>query len=228
MMKSTRNARDTGVYGANNTTYPIQALLHSRTVVEKDGYVATGMLTHIEGEIIEVEMSEFKTFELGDPVHLTVYAPVGIQRLHSTVIGKADGALAVLLPPRAFGGLEEKREAGRVDVHHKGTLLQVLARDVVLKSGETERVELEEWVPIVIRNISVTGVGMEVSEHSELAPADLYTVKLDLGFELVCELEIVRRDSSSGQTFYGARFNGLDDLQTRKLRAFFIREQIGA
>ncbi|MCQ6558822.1 PilZ domain-containing protein [Paenibacillus mendelii] len=224
-MTNQAGSSGTGWYGMVNTSFPLKALLHSRTVVEKDGYVSTGVLTHIEGDMLEVEMTEFKNFELGNPVHLTVYSPVGIHRVQSTIIGKAEGSLAVLFPPRAFSGLEEKRESTRVEMLINGSFRNVLRRQIQTSEG-SEILEVEEWIEFTVRNASLAGLGFEVISGPQLHPADKVEAIVKTGFDLHCTLEIVHSKSGGDHTFYGARFEELGEQERRALRAFLLREQI--
>jgi|GEM_PF-264339 len=98
-----------------------KVLVHSRTVVEKQDYVTTGISTYVEGELLGIDLNEYKRFELGDSVQLTFYSPVGIHRLQSTIIGKGEGSIAVIFPPKAFQFVE-KRESPRVQVEAAGKL----------------------------------------------------------------------------------------------------------
>ncbi|MNF94076.1 PilZ domain protein [compost metagenome] len=52
---------------------------------------------------------------------MTFYSPVGIHRLQSTIIGKDEGSIAVIFPPKAFQFVE-KRESPRVQVEANGRL----------------------------------------------------------------------------------------------------------
>jgi hypothetical protein len=212
-------------YGVDRPSFQVKALIHSRTVVEKEGYVSTGMLAHIEGDLMEIEMSEYKSFELGDPVNMTIYSPVGIHRLQSTVIAKAENSLAVIFPPRSLAGLEEKREAPRVDVLLGGSFERRLTETVETKSG-TETVEAVETVELSVVNISASGIGFVATGCPELKKDDIVEANIKIGFELRCRLEIVRKDTEAEQFFFGARFLDLNELQQRALRAFLLREQI--
>lgn len=98
-------------------------VLGSRTVVEKSDYVAAGTLRFMEGDLLEVELAEFKPFELGEPVRLTLYSQSGVYRMNTTVIAKAPGALALLFPHDKFRVLDEKRSSPRVPVDCGGWLV---------------------------------------------------------------------------------------------------------
>ncbi|MFB9331019.1 PilZ domain-containing protein [Paenibacillus aurantiacus] len=222
-MTRASRVEQSGVYGKEMTTYPLQALLDSRTVVEKDGYVSTGLVTHVEGEMLEIEMSEFKSFHLGDPVHLTLYSPVGIQRLQSTVIAVAEGSLAVLLPPKSLAGLEEKREATRVEVRLDG---KIQPSTQATGAEGADDIDEEPAAVFKTRNVSLSGIGFEAVHNVTLGIGEILPAVVSLGHELSCQLEIVRRELEGEYCFYGARFVGLNELQTRMLRAFLIREQV--
>ncbi|MFC4811443.1 PilZ domain-containing protein [Paenibacillus sp. GCM10023250] len=223
-------ARIQDVYGSGDRArFTLKALLHSRTVVEKDGYVSTGILTHAEGDMMEIELTEFRNFELGDPVNLTVYSPVGIHRLRSSVIAKASGALAVLFPERSLAGLEERRESPRVDVAVQGKLKHRQTETVTGKNDERHTFELEEEFEFVTRNISDSGIGFKLLFGGpKLDIGDVYDVTLALETQFPCRLEIIRKDDSGQREGYGARFLDLSEQQRRGVRAFLIREQVGA
>lgn len=220
-------ARMVEVYGSEKTRFSMKTLLHSRTVVEKDGYVSTGMFTHAEGDMMEIELTEFKAFELGDPVNLTLYSPVGVHRLRSTVIAKASGALAVLFPERAFAGLEERRESPRVDAAVQGVLKHKQSRAVMVRE-ELQTFETEEEFEFATRNISNSGIAFQLSYGPKLTVGETIDVVLKLESPFACRLEIIRMDDNDHRSVYGARFLELNELQQRSLRAFLIREQVGA
>ncbi|WP_308638479.1 PilZ domain-containing protein [Paenibacillus silvisoli] len=208
--------------------FALKALLHSRTVVEKEGYVSTGVLSHAEGEMMEIELSEFKNFELGDPVHLTVYSPVGIHRLQTTIIAKAEGAVAVLFTSRLLSGLEEKRDSPRVEVNLKGTLTRTLTQEVERSNGEKTVVDIEDRFDITVRNISDTGVGFILMTGESLQIGETLMASLAIGSKFDCQLEIIRKDDSGDVIYYGARLHDLDQLRQRALRAFLLKAQVEA
>jgi hypothetical protein len=213
--------------GANKAAISSKALLHSRTVVEKEGYVSTGTLAHIEGEMMEIEMTEFRSFELGNPVHLTIYSPVGTQRIQTSVIAKAEGSITVIFPAGLLVGLEEKRESPRFEVTQYGTIKRKMRESRQTKDG-TVWFEAEDHIELSVRNISSTGIGFIMSGGPALNEEERLEAVIMLGFELQCTLEIIRKDSDRDQTFYGARFHDINDQQQRALRAYLLREQIAA
>lgn len=214
------------VWSANNgwtTTggenLQLNVLLHCRTVVESASTVATGLLTHIDGEWFEVEISEFNAFQLGERVKMTIYSPVGIQIFHSSVFAKYEGAIAIIQPPEVKRRYEEKRSHSRVEV--EGTLHIISAFD---EAGN--KLELAEPMDWKLRNISVAGVGLEAPDLPIVQRFEKLLAKIDLGFTFECELEIVRKDAKKTHVEVGARMNLTKEEMMRPLRAFILQQQV--
>jgi c-di-GMP-binding flagellar brake protein YcgR len=194
-------------------------LLNSRTVVEKKEFVSTGILTYAEGDIVEIEMSEYKAFDLGDVVKLTVYSPGGIYTFQSTVVAKDDGALMVINPPHNQKRFAEKRENPRVSVSHNGQLLAV-------HHGNGQEEELPEELLLDIRNVSVSGLGFYLQSEVKLDTSMTAEVKLDFGFEVDCKLEIIRSEPGETGVYYGARYVDMPFEKANALRAFVLKKQV--
>lgn len=233
-----------------------KALVHSRTIVEKQDYVTTGISTYVEGDLLGIDLNEYKRFELGDSVQLTFYSPVGIHRLQSTIIGKDEGSIAVIFPPRAFQFVE-KRESPRVEVTAVGKLRylneesprperkleQLIApSNAGLMSDEllaeldellqAAGVEHDEWdgTPIRISNISNSGLGFLIEQPAvPMMAGEEVEVELRIDGQRVirCTLSIVRSEATPDGRYYGARFEGLGEKEQRALRAYILREQVG-
>ncbi|MBD3922559.1 PilZ domain-containing protein [Paenibacillus sp. PR3] len=233
-----------------------KALVHSRTIVEKQDYVTTGISTYVEGELLGIDLNEYKRFELGDSVQLTIYSPVGIHRLQSTIIGKDEGSIAVIFPPRAFQFVE-KRESPRVEVTAVGKLRipdeesprterkleQLIApSNAGLMSDEllaeldellhAAGVEHDDWegTPIRVCNVSNSGIGFLVEQPTvPLMTGESVEAELRIEGQRVirCMLSIVRSENTSEGRYYGARFEEMAELEKRALRAYILREQVG-
>ncbi|RAP75320.1 PilZ domain-containing protein [Paenibacillus montanisoli] len=215
-------------YGLTKPFFALKALLHSRTTVEKEGYVSTGVLSYAEGEMMEIELSEYKNFELGDPVQLTVYSPVGVHRLQTTIIAKAEGAVAVIITSRLLAGLEEKRESLRVEVDMKGTITRTCTQEVERSNGEKTVIDIEDNFDVAVRNISDSGIGFSLMTGEALQKGETLKAVLFIGFRLNCQLEIIRSEESGEWGYYGARFHELDEQRQRALRAFLLKTQVEA
>lgn len=195
-------------------------LLNSRTMVEKKDFVSTGILTYAEGDIIEIEMSEYKAFVLGDKVNLTVYSPGGVYVFESTVVAKDHGALMVINPPNNQSRFAEKREHPRMKVSQSGVIVSI---------KEAEGVErlLQNKVELTVQNLSISGLGFTVLENMDLYPnSTTVNVALDLGFTLQCTTEIIRTETTAEGYYYGARYVDLTPDKANSLRAFILKMQV--
>ncbi|MBW5447907.1 PilZ domain-containing protein [Cohnella sp. CFH 77786] len=202
-----------GLAATNGDLLPLNILMHCRTVVESQNFVTTGLMTHVEGELFEVELSEFEAFELGEKVKLTIYTPAGIQTFPSTVFAKYEGAIALIQPPEVQKRFEEKREYPRVEV--KGSVQLV---DVPGPEGKP--------LEAVLRNISISGIGFAAPDLPALIRDAKLKATVELGFGFNCELEIVRRELQEDGIMCGAKMNVLEPDMMRPLRAFILRQQV--
>lgn len=198
---------------------PLKVLLHCRTVVEKQNFVSTGVMTQVEGELFEVELHEFELFELGETVKLTVYSPAGIHTFASIVFAKYEGAIAIIQPPNLHLRFQEKREFYRVEAEGKAQILRVVDTD-----GEVKL--LPAPLEASLRDISLGGIGLTIGDHPELTKASRFGAVVDLGFTFACDLEIMRRERAEGKWHLGLRMNVVDNEMLRPLRAFVLRQQV--
>lgn len=198
----------------------LSVLLHCRTVVEKENFVSTGILTHAEGDLIEVELPEFELFELGETVKLTVYSPAGRQAIQSMVFAKYEGAIALLQPPDFQKRFKEKREHPRVPVSGNAQILGVL-------DDKGQETILDEPLAISVNDISVGGVSFFAPDLPHFNRNARLKAHMELGFAFSCELEIVRRDlQEESQVLCGAKMNVLEPDMMRPLRALILRHQV--
>mgnify|MGYP003818466823 CR=1 FL=1 len=198
---------------------PLNILLHCRTVVESQNFVTTGLMTHVEGELFEVELSEFESFQLGEKVKLTVYSPAGIQTFHSTVFAKYEGAIALIQPPEVQKRFEEKRGHPRVEaegsIHIAGGL-----------DPTGNQLTFEEPLQVVMRNISVSGVGFEAPDLPLLIRDTKLRARVEIDITFDCELHIVRRERKDNLIMVGATMTVLEPDKLRPLRALILKRQV--
>ncbi|MDF2925868.1 MAG: hypothetical protein K0R57_4782 [Paenibacillaceae bacterium] len=197
-------------------------LVHCRTVVEKKDFVSTGIMTFAEGDLLEVEINDYAVFNLGENVKLTVYTPIGIYIITSTIIGKDTGSLMMINPPENQRRFLDKREYPRVEVDRSGVLASLAG------SLEGDRHVLSEPVPLQLRNISLSGIGFTASPGLLLDTNTHVEIELDLGTIIPCVAEIMRTERESESLYYGARYVRMADDKMNSLRAFILREQISA
>lgn len=202
---------------------PASIMEQCRTVVEKKEFVSTGIMTWAEGDMLEVEISDFNRFQLGESVKLTVYTPAGIYMIASTIVGKDTGSLMIINPPENQRKFQDKRRYPRVEVDKTGTVASIIKR-----SGSDSRVVLPRPVPFQIRNISLSGIGFTMPEDLKLDASTSVGLEIDVGAIIPCTAEIIRSETAEEGIYYGARYLQVADDKLNSLRAFILREQIAA
>ncbi|MCE5171922.1 PilZ domain-containing protein [Paenibacillus profundus] len=208
-------------YFTDTPEYLLITLLHSRTVLEGDSCVATGVLSYMEGDLIEVGLPEFERFELGEAIKVTIYSPVGIFNFTTKVVARHQGSLLIIHPPQQQRKFADKREYPRIDVNKQG----------VITSRQTMQGEINALstpVQIHIQDISLNGLGFTMTMGSALREGMQADAELQLGFVLPCRLHVVRHFPREEEMFCGAKLILNDDESMRSLRAFILREQIKA
>ncbi|XID95919.1 PilZ domain-containing protein [Paenibacillaceae bacterium WGS1546] len=198
---------------------PLNVLLHCRTVVEGKNFVTTGVMTHVEGELFEVELHEFEQFDLGETVKLTVYSPAGIQSMSSVVFAKYEGAIALLQPPDLHKRFKERREHPRVEIDGNAMIVQVL-------EPENGGAPAEAASSFKIHDISISGISFSGPDAPHFAAKSKLRVKVEIGFTFDCELEIVRRERQENGMHCGAKMRVLEPEMLRPLRALILRQQV--
>ncbi|MFB9277718.1 PilZ domain-containing protein [Cohnella cellulosilytica] len=198
---------------------PLNVLLHCRTVVEGKNFVTTGVMTHVEGELFEVELPEFEQFELGEPVKMTVYSPAGIQSMSSIVFAKYEGAIAILQPPELQKRFKERREYPRVEIEGNALVVRVLG-----DSGAGR--ELQNSESLTIHDISISGISFSGPDAPHFAAKSRLRATIEIGITFDCELEIVRRERQEDRIYCGAKMHVLEPEMLRPLRALILRQQV--
>ncbi|KRE94524.1 hypothetical protein ASG89_32210 [Paenibacillus sp. Soil766] len=204
--------------------YDAEVLIDCRAVVAKDDFVATGILTYAQGDIMEIELPEYEVFQLGDKAKMTLYTKSGLFVFDSTVVAREPGSLIVINPPENRKKFSEKREFPRVDVKNIGHLAGF--QNVTQK----EQHHLEKPIEIRIKNISMSGIGFTINDNSMidgiLHKKCRLQADLDLGFEMPCMLEIIRKEKKDDGYYYGASFKSVPAEQSNALRGFILRNQV--
>lgn len=198
---------------------PLNVLLHCRTVVEKTNFVTTGVMTHVEGELFEIELNEFEVFELGETVKLTVYSPAGIQTIQSIVFAKYEGAIALLQPPNLQKRFKERREHPRIEIAGNAQVYHA-----VDETGE--EVRLVQPLELTVFDISLSGLGISGPDAPQIYRNMRLKAKVEIGFGFECELEIIRREKQEDKVLLGAKMHMLEPEMMRPLRAMILRRQV--
>lgn len=203
------------------TNVPTMSILvHSRTVMEKKDYVSTGILTYAEGDMVVVEIGDYRIFELGDVVKMTVYTPVGIFNFSTTVIAKDKGSLIVINPPENRKKFAEKRQHTRIELERSGLLKG-------FSPGESNQIQLfSEPMHVVVTNVSLSGIGFTFEGDFKLQKGEQVSIEVDIGVQLSCSAIIMRTDAPFLANYYGAELLDVPTDQIKALRAFILKTQV--
>lgn len=215
----------TSLYDGKNKIESSVSLVHSRTVIESGDYVSTGVLSYIEGDIIEIEISEYLRFHLGHAVKLTIYSPVGVQLVQTTIVAKDEGVLIVLNPPSFRQKFVDRRAEPRIDVQHVGWI-RPKADQLFSLSNEGDETSAASNIPLEILNISMSGVGFLYKHQTKLAAGMQLGLQLELGTTIACQAEIIRFELWESGLYYGAKFTLFPDEKIGALRAFILKAHV--
>jgi Predicted glycosyltransferase len=200
--------------------YDITVLIDSKAVVEKKGFVSTGTLTYVAGELLEIEFPQYDQFALGEKVKVMIYAKGGIYVFESTVLAKDPGALVVLNPPENRRKFQDKRQDPRIPVNEQARVLSLFefARKVERTFPEPPTIRLD--------NISMSGIGLLFNNDFPLQARNQLLLELDLGVKLECRTEIIHLQPTEGGIRCGTRIIDLKDEHAQWLRSYILRSQI--
>jgi c-di-GMP-binding flagellar brake protein YcgR len=221
-MPLSNTSPSTGNSSTGSMGYDITVLVDSKAVVEKKGFVSTGTLTYVAGELLEIEFPQYDQFMLGEKVKVMIYAKGGIYVFESTVLAKDQGALVVLNPPENRRKFQDKRQDPRVPVREQARVLSLYehARKVERKFPDPPTVLLD--------NISMSGIGLLFNIDLPLQTRNQLHLELDLGNRFECRTEIVHLQRTEEGTRCGTRIIELKDDHANWLRSYILRSQIEA
>ena len=180
--------------------------------LEAREYVSTGVISYAEGDLIEVELTEFKYFQLKENVKVTVYSPVGILVFFSTIIAKSDGSVVIMNVPDVGQRFGEVRQYPRVKVTALGTVERIDA--------------LGEEIGLTTDNISLGGAGFKVFDDTILNGQCKIQLNLTDDVLVRCLVEIVRTEQKDNYMYYGAKFLDMNNRMANALRAFIMSRQM--
>ncbi|SEC32022.1 PilZ domain-containing protein [Paenibacillus sp. GP183] len=195
-------------------------LINCETVVEKEDFVSTGVLTYVFGDIIEIEIPQFDVFKLGDKAKVTVYSKSGLFVFETTVVAKEFGSLIVINPPENRKRFSEKREFPRISVKSKGVLR------ALSDPKRNQKQSFDEPIDFALENISMNGLGFSLTLDVDIHSESHLEVELDLGFPLSVVTQIVRKEKLDSITYYGAEYIEVPKEKTNALRAFILKNQV--
>lgn len=202
---------------------PLSVLLHSRSVLEGEQSVATGVLSYLEGILMDIELSEYEQFQLGEQVKVTMYSPAGMHNFTTKIVARHQGSLMLVHPPHEQQKFNEKREYPRIEIRKHGFITSYSNED-------GDMVKAPSPIPIHIMNISMKGIGLTISEDAVLQSAldvgSMTHAELHLGMELPCSIRLVRDRQQGNERFFGAAIEHMEEDAARSLQAFILSQQI--
>ena len=204
----------------NPMGYDISVLMDAKAVVEKNTFVATGTVTYVAGELLEIEFPQYDRFVLGEKVKIMIYAKGGIYVFESTVIAKDAGALVVLHPPENRRKFQDKRQDPRVPVKEQARLLSLYEY-----SRKAER-RFPDPPSLWLDNISNSGIGLMIDIDVPIQPRNQLLLQLDLGVQFECRTEIIHLRPVEGGIRCGTRIIDIHDDHAKWLRSYILRRQI--
>lgn len=196
------------------------ASVGSRVSVEKDTYISTGVISYIEGDIIEIELPQARLYKPGDPVKLTVYSANGFLNLISSVLAHDSGVIMVFNPPENQR-LSTRRLYPRIEVRDTGRIL-------ALRTAENGPNVTNEPMGFELRNISLGGVGFSMRQKDPgFRMTMIADIEIDFQGFLPCTVEISRFHLlEDGALYVGARLLAIAPERLNILRGYVLRMQI--
>jgi c-di-GMP-binding flagellar brake protein YcgR len=214
-------AKKDAAFKEDTNMLKMSILMHCRTVVEKQDYVSTGILTYVEGDMIEIEIGDYWLFELGDLVKVTIYTPSGIFIFNTTVIAKDEGSLIMINPPENRKKFVEKREHTRIEIEKSGQIKGIGTSDGSIIQP------LREPLQVAATSISLKGIGFTIKEGDlKLSKDDQLEIVVDLEFKLACTIKVMRIEGKLLSVYYGAEILDIPSGQVMALRGFILRAQV--
>ena len=197
----------------NSVSDPIVGI---HVMIEGSDAVSAGTLTYVEGDILEVQISNSKAYNLGEPVKLVMYSPDGILNMQSSIVARDVDSVFVLTPAKIIQTYLRRRKQPRVDVREKVKILQVDGSS----PGDSDELQPNA----VIGNIGLGGMGF--SATIPLKENQIITFEWDLEGAFAYRGRIIHTRMIPNGYFYGAEFVDFPNAKLNLLRAYILRKQI--
>ncbi len=192
-------------------------LINDGTIVsvEKEGIIANGRISYLEGDFMEIEVAQHDLFTLGDAVKVTAYGMTRMISLNTFLIA-TDTELLILINPQKYQKPSLNRQHPRVNVFHEGNLFSI---------GDSANNQ-DEPLYVKVLNISLGGIGLQIEDDQGLKPLSLANLKSDLLEDFSAHIEITRKDVTESGTYIGAKFVHLPRNKIIPLRVLVLYIQI--
>jgi c-di-GMP-binding flagellar brake protein YcgR len=186
----------------------------SITVIQRNDIVITGKISHIEGDLIELEVTihEANQLSLGSEVKLVIYTSHGILNFMTSLFAKEYGTLLFLVPPEIQSIFLKKRAYPRFDVNQKAFLYQ--------------KVDSEPLLEVVVSNVGLGGIGFTVDTAIPLPSYKKMYVDMNFENQVLLGIEIIHSKPAETGQYYGVKFVDLSPKALTNLRAFILMRQV--
>lgn len=186
--------------------------------VESSKTVNMGRISYMEGELIEIDLPQFGSYELGEPVKIVIYSSEGLISFETTVIAKGDNSVFFVNSPDIQRRFLKRRQFPRLDISVGGFILSIS------DEAETRTKTLDPFEPMEVTNLSEGGVGF--LSALELPKKCLLYLELKFETSFLCKVDVVHTRFAERGFYYGCSFRDLPPQQKQALRAFILRKQI--
>lgn len=195
-------------------------MVGGKIVVESENQVQTGVISFLEGDLIEVKIDQPKHFNLGDPIRASIYNNTGINNFQSTVIAKVPDGLILVNPPEHQKKQLFKRQFTRVDCE-----VNAYIRSIIMASINRKAM-LSNPTPILIKNVSMGGIGFQIPKGLDLQENSAVEVEMNMPFIAVLTVDIMHKHVNEEGAFYGGQFRDFPADKISPLKAFILKKQV--
>lgn len=185
-------------------------------MLESKEATSSGKLVFIEGDIIEMNVGNSRSYELGDSVKLVVYSPDGILNMQTSVVARDKESVYLITPEKILQLYLKRRKQPRVNIELPALIVELY--------NNQKKMELEGPMEALLCNIAMGGTGLNTP--AKLMQNQVITLSWDMEEPLKCQAKIVHQRSTTNGNHYGAEFVNFPKAKINLLRAFILRQQI--
>lgn len=201
---------------ATKTTNSDILIIGCNAMLESKESSSSGKLVFIEGDIIEMNVGNSRSYELGDSVKLVVYSPDGLLNMQTSVVARDKESVYLITPEKILQLYLKRRKQPRVNIELPALIVELY--------HQHKKIELEESMEAVLSNIAMGGIGLNTP--AKLMQNQVVTLSWEMEESITCQAKIVHQRSSANGSYYGAEFINYPKAKINLLRAFILRQQI--
>jgi c-di-GMP-binding flagellar brake protein YcgR len=186
----------------------------SITVIQRNDIVITGKISHIEGDLIELEVTipEANQLVLGSEVKLVIYTSYGIMNFMTSLFAKEYGTLLFLVPQEIQSLFLKKRAFPRFEVNQNAFLYQ--------------KPDTEPLLEVLVNNVGLGGIGFTVDTAIPLPSYKKMYVDMNFENKILLGIEIIHSKPAEIGQYYGVKFVDLSPKTMNSLRAYILMRQV--